>query len=152
MNADELMIFALLIIMVMDYKNQQEGRHRCLECGDKIMYGRTDKKFCCEACRIKHYNDSVRHTRAYRRKIIAILSNNYRILEEIMQSGTKSIDLTDLVSLGFSPYMMTSCHKVRRHDEFGCFDIKYKMSGTRVYSISKIQNVSLTLRTDIDLE
>lgn len=146
-----MLIFVAPIFNVMGYRNQQEKRHRCLECGDKIMYGRADKKFCCEACRIKHHNEGVRNSRAYKRKVMTMLANNYHILEELLLSGIQSIELTDLVTLGFSPYIMTSCNKVRRHEEFGCFDIKYKMSGTRVYSISKIQNVSLTLQTDIEI-
>ena len=86
-------------------------------------------------------------SRTFRRRILAILEKNYNILEEILRAGADSIDLSDLLQMGFVPGVVTSYHKIRRHDEYSCFDIKYIMTDSRIYSISKIQNVSLTLRT-----
>lgn len=120
---------------------------RCLECGEKIRYGRIDKKYCCEDCRNRHYNNLMKASRTFRRRILAILEKNYNILEEILRAGADSIDLSDLLQMGFVPGVVTSYHKIRRHDEYSCFDIKYIMTDSRIYSISKIQNVSLTLRT-----
>jgi hypothetical protein len=78
--------------------------------------------------------------------VLSTLTKNYQLLESLIESGIDSIELTDIMSMGFSPHMVTSCYKMRRFEEYGCFDIKYKLAGTRIYSISKIQNVSLTLR------
>lgn len=148
-----LSIFVTIIRrIVMEYEKNERMMSRCLECGDKIRYGRTDKKFCCDACKTKHHNNMARAGRNYRRKVLSLLTRNYDLLDEILRSDIESIELTDLVSMGFSPYIMTSCHKVRRHEEYACFDIKYKMSGTRVYSISKIQNVSLPLHVSMENE
>ena len=60
-----------------------------------------------------------------------------------MRSDVASIELIDLEGLGFSTGVITSYRKVGRHDEYSCFDIKYIMTATRVYSIKKI---SLNLR------
>lgn len=132
----------------MDYGNNTERPARnCLECGDEIRYGRTDKKFCCEDCRNRHYNNLTKVSRAFRRKVIAMLSRNYGVLNELLRSGATSLDLLDAVTMGFVPGIMTSCRKNGRHNEFCCFDIRYIMTRTKIYSISKIQNVSLPLQS-----
>ena len=110
----------------------------CLECGDRIRYGRTDKKFCCDMCRTKYYNDQVRASRMYRRRVLGALSRNYEILDNLLRSGMDAVDLFELEGVGFSPGVVTSYRKVNRHDEYTCFDIKYIMTPTRVSNIKKI--------------
>ena len=135
----------------MDYKKREKRMPVCLECGDKIMYGRIDKKFCCEECKVRYYNNLAKGSRAYRRKIMGRLARNYQILEQIIKAGEKSVELTDLVSAGFTPESVTGYHKNRfKSDEYWCFDIKYRMTDSRVYSISKIRNVSLNLHPDME--
>lgn len=119
---------------------------RCLECGDQIRYGRVDKKFCCEDCRVTHYNRQSRSSRAFRRRVLGILVKNYDILEGLFRAGTSSIGITDIMAMGFIPGMVTSYGRVGKHDEFTCFDIKYRMTPSRLSHISKIQNVSLPLQ------
>lgn len=112
----------------------------CLECGDRIRYGRTDKKFCCDDCRMRHYNAAARSSRAFRRRVFSVLSRNHRVLETLLKAGVDSVDLIDLAAMGFSPTFVTSHTKTGKHNEYGCFDIKYIMTRTRIYSIMKIQN------------
>ena len=50
--------------LAMVYKKYVRHMPVCLECGDQIRYGRTDKKFCCDECRARNYNDRVRKSRA----------------------------------------------------------------------------------------
>lgn len=123
----------------------------CLECGDKIKYGRTDKKFCCEDCRNRHHNRSASQGRVFRRKVLNILDRNYAILESLVRSGITSIDMTDILAMGFITSIMTSCRVSRRHVEYCCFDIKYVMTPAKMTSISKIQNVSVPLRSDMEM-
>lgn len=132
----------------MDY-GKKMVRHipTCLECGDKIRYGRTDKKFCCDDCRNRHYNNIAKGSRTFRRKVLAMLSRNYAVLNELLRSGATSVDVMDAVTMGFVPGVMTACRKSGRHEEFSCFDIRYIMTNTRIYSISKIQNVYLPLHS-----
>ena len=135
----------------MEYGKREKRMPVCLECGDKIRYGRTDKKFCCEDCKNKHYNRLAKVGRAYRRKIMNRLTRNYQILEQLIKDGVESVDLTDIVSAGFTPETVTGFHKNRcKSDKYWCFDIKYSMSDSRVYSISKIRNVSLNLHPDME--
>lgn len=132
----------------MDYGSKTERPARnCLECGDEIRYGRTDKKFCCDDCRNRYNNNLAKVRMTFRRKVMAMLTRNYDVLNEVLRSGATSVDLMDAVTMGFVPGIMTSFRKNGRHDEFCCFDIRYIMTRTRIYSISKIQNVSLSLHS-----
>lgn len=139
------------IVCIMKYVRKEKRMPVCLECGDKIKYGRSDKKFCCEECKNRHNNKMAKFSRANRRKIMGMLARNYAILEQLIRSGIKSAEITDLISEGFVPDCVTGFHKNRfQSDEFSCFDIKYKMTDSRVYSISKIRNVSLNLQVDME--
>ena len=116
----------------MEYKMRERHIPVCLECGDKIKYGRTDKKFCCDDCRNRHYNAKLKQGRTYRRRVLALLDRNYELLDEVLKSGRDSADFTYLMTLGFNPDAVTFCHHSRRHEIYGCFDIIYKMSETRI--------------------
>ncbi len=126
----------------MDYGIKQ-AKHRsvCLECGNIIRYGRTDKRFCCDECRTKHHNDLARAGRSLRTKILKAMDKNYEILDELVRSGAASADLAGLMSVGFVPGVVTSHCKTGRHDVYSCYDIKYIMTSTRLYSIEKIQKL-----------
>lgn len=124
----------------MSYKKYERHIPVCLECGDEIRYGRTDKKFCCEECRTKHNNALARSSRILKRRVMKVLTRNYEILSSLHKAEVESIDLIDIMSMGFIPSVVTSYRKSGRHDEYSCFDIKFIMTNTRVYSISKIQN------------
>lgn len=123
---------------------------RCLHCGDQIKYGRKDKKFCCDECRNNHYNEQTKAGRTFRRKVMSQMVGNYDILDTLFKAGVSSIDILDAVAMGFAPGIVTSYRRVGKHDEFCCFDIKYIMTRTRIYSISKLENVSLNLQAGID--
>ncbi len=130
----------------MDYdKKYVRKRPLCLECGNRILYGRTDKKFCCEECRTKHHNDQARVGRIFKAKVLKAMERNYVILDEILRKGEDSANLMELAAVGFVPGIVTSYQKSGKHDVYTCYDIKYIMTRTRVYSIMKIQNLSLSL-------
>jgi hypothetical protein len=73
---------------------------------------------------------------------------NYDVLDTLFKAGVTSVDLIDAVTMGFVPGIVTSYRRVGKHDEFCCFDIRYIMTQMRIYSISKLENVSLNLQTD----
>ena len=133
-------------VMLMDYEKRMRRIPTCLECGDKIRYGRTDKKFCCEDCRNRYYNELTRSGKAFRRKILSQLMANYQVLDRLFKAEVQSIDIIDAVTMGFVPGVVTSYRRVGKHDEFCCFDIKYIMTNMRIYSISKLENVSVPLQ------
>ena len=131
----------------MNYAKKQE-RHipRCLECGDKIRYGRPDKKFCSEDCKNRHHNNLARSSRHMKRKVLSILEKNYELLDELVRTGVDAVWLSDIMLMGFNPYYMTCFRKMRGHGQCACFDINYIQTANRLSSISKIQNLSLNLQ------
>lgn len=135
----------------MEYKRIIRNIPVCLECGDKIKYGRTDKKFCSEDCKNRHHNKQSKGSRAFRRKVLGQIDRNYEILDSLVLAGIDAIDTTDILALGFVPDMFTSFRRLRSHFEYCCFDIKYIMTPSRISSISKIRNVSLSLQIGTDM-
>lgn len=123
---------------------------RCLECGDKIAYGRSDKKFCSEECKNHHHNHRFSTARSIRRRIMTALEKNYNILDKLVSSGVDAISLDDILSLGFNPRFLTSFVRCRRYCRYSCFDISYIVTTDRVFSISKIQNLSVNLQAGHD--
>ena len=73
------------------------------------------------------------------------LMSNYQILDSLFRAGITSVELIAAVTMGFAPGVMTSYRRVGKHDEYCCFDIKYIMTKMRIYSISKLENVSVPL-------
>ncbi len=136
----------------MDYDLNKRKQAHCLECGDTIRYGRTDKKFCCDECKTRHYNNIAKAGRTLRNKVIAAINRNYDILETLLRSGADSADIVDLTSMGFVPGVSTSYRRSGKRDVYTCYDIKYVMTATRVYSIMKIKNLSVNLQIGTELK
>lgn len=125
-----------------------EERSRCLECGDTIEYGRAGKKFCCENCKNRYNNRRVRNTRISRMRVMTSLDKNYRILERLLRMGVTTMDVSYMKQLGFSFDSVTSYHKVRKRDEFCCFDISFVVTETKVTSITRVPVVLSQPDTD----
>lgn len=122
----------------MEYEIIDESRSACLECGEPIIYGRTDKKFCCEGCKNRYNNRRTRNSRNMKLRIWNALEKNHRILEGLIKTGIATVRLPDLASLGFNAEYSTAFHKVGNHREFRCFDIVYYLSESRIFGIRKV--------------
>ena len=108
----------------MKYERKLRVLPKCLNCGEKILYGRTDKRYCCEECRMEHHNEQMKDSRTFRRRVLSQLSANYSLLSTVLNSGVDSIPLADIVAMGCVPGIVSSYSRVGKHDEFGCFDLK----------------------------
>ena len=139
----------------MGYKIVERRTPVCIECGDRIRYGRSDKKFCCDSCKSAHHNRVSKASRNIRRKIQRMLNRNYEILDSLLKADVTASDMMELMSMGFTPGLYTSCRKhvcrQHSHNEYVCFDIKYRMTMNRVSCISKLQNVSVPLQCGPEL-
>ncbi len=111
----------------------------CVECGDEIRYGRQDKKFCSCECKNRYNNRKVRNSRLTKLRVINSLERNHGILEQMLRLGVDSMDLASLKNLGFDIDYVTSYRKVRRHDEYCCFDIRFILTPTRICSVSRLR-------------
>jgi hypothetical protein len=120
-------------------KNQEDGlRGRCLECGDVLPYGRSDMKFCCVNCKSRYHYVNGGQLKNLRLKTIGAIDRNHGILESLLDEGVTSIDIPDLAQRGYNFDCITSYHKVRKRNEYRCYDIKYFMSESRVFCLTRV--------------
>lgn len=121
----------------------EEKKGKCLECGDSLPYGsRSDMKFCSSSCKSRWHYVNGNHLKGLRLKTIGALDRNHAILESLLAKGITCVDIQDIVQMGFNINYMTSYHKVRRHDEYRCFDIKYILTPSRMTGIERIKLIS----------
>lgn len=120
-------------------ETEEQQRGRCLECGDVLPYGRSDMKFCCSSCKNRYHYARVGHLKGVRLRTIGALDRNHEILDALLKRGVTSINIPDLGQMGYRFDCVTSYHKVRNHDEYRCFDIKYFLSPSRVFDLSRVE-------------
>jgi len=111
---------------------------KCLECGDRIEYGRLDRKFCCDACKNRFNNKKAKNSRIVKMRILHVLNKNYSILDRLIKINVTALTVMQLKQMGFDFDYITSYRKFRRHDEYGCFDISLVIMSSKVISITKM--------------
>lgn len=115
----------------------KEDRSACLECG-KELYGRADKKFCNASCKNRYHNRTMEDRRKMIQRMMTDLSSNYAILEKLLNTGIRVINLCDAEALGFRASIITGYSRTKGHNEFRCFDIRYCQSPTRIFNIKRV--------------
>ena len=99
----------------------------CLECGEKII-GRSDKKFCSDACRNAYNNKQNKDSTNLMRNINNKLRKNYRILVEVNIDGKTKIAKSKLESLGFDFDYFTNLKVYKNGSEYKfIYDYGYKL-------------------------
>ncbi|KMQ69034.1 hypothetical protein ACM39_07105 [Chryseobacterium sp. FH2] len=99
----------------------------CLECGEKIL-GRSDKKFCNDACRNAYNNKQNRNSTNLMRNVNNKLRKNYRILQEINVDGKAKTTQSKLDSLGFDFEYFTNIKVYKNGSEYKyIYDYGYKL-------------------------
>lgn len=99
----------------------------CLECGEKII-GRSDKKFCNDACRNAYNNKQNKDSTNLMRNINNKLRKNYRILVETNIDGKTKIARSKLESLGFDFDYFTNLKVYKNGSEYKfIYDYGYKL-------------------------
>ncbi len=119
-------------------EGKEKRRGRCLACGKVLPSGRSDMKFCSVTCKSRYHYSNGGRFKAVRQRVIRELDNNHGILEALLDAGIRSIDLPDLVQLGYDFNCSTGYHKVRSHHEYRCYDIKFCMTSSRIFKLEKI--------------
>ena len=122
----------------MAYKYVESEGRECLECGQEILYGRSDKKFCSEECKNRYHNRKGNEFVRVHSKTMRILDNNYRILSRCLEQGQTSVDLGDAILWGFNPDYLTGIFRNKIKTELRCYDIKYYRSESRLYHIERV--------------
>ncbi|MGE4514394.1 MAG: hypothetical protein AB7E26_11355 [Chryseobacterium sp.] len=99
----------------------------CLECGEKII-GRSDKKFCNDACRNAYNNKQNKDSNNLMRNVNNKLRKNYRILAEINVDGKTKIARSKLDGLGFDFDYFTNLKVYKNGSEYKfIYDYGYKL-------------------------
>ena len=89
-----------------------EEKRKCLYCGEPI-YGRMDKKFCCDSCRNSYNYERTHKQTNLVRNINAILARNYAILQELNASGKTFVTQRQLADKSFDFRYFTHLYKTK---------------------------------------
>lgn len=84
----------------------------CLECGEKLV-GRTDKKFCSDACRNSYNNTINKDRKNLIRNTNNWLRKNYRILEVLNPEQKTKVSRAKLIEKGFDFNYFTSIYTTK---------------------------------------
>ena len=97
----------------------------CLECGEPVK-GRSDKKFCSDACRnIYHYNANNAPIN-YVRNVVNILKRNRRVLSEPNPEGKTKVHREKLLERGYNFLYHTNIYRTRAGNTYVfCFEHGY---------------------------
>ena len=91
----------------------------CLNCGESI-FGRSDKKFCDDACRNNYNNSQRRDVTNLMRNVNNALRKNRLILEKLVPSdtGKTKVHKDKLLKQGFDFDMLTSIYTTRNGNQY----------------------------------
>lgn len=94
-------------------------------------------KFCSPSCRSSYNYRKAPANKGLRLRTINAINRNYDILESLLEDGCTTMDIPDLSAMGYNFDCITSYHKVRNHNEYRCYDIKYYKSESRIFGLSR---------------
>lgn len=96
----------------------------CRECRAPLA-GRSDKKFCDDACRNSYNNRQHYQRNKEMRRINRILARNYRILESLNPGDSARCSKQELMLQGFDFHHFTS---IRRSSQGFCYYFVYNLA------------------------
>ena len=104
-----------------------EEAKKCLQC-NKLLRGRSDKKFCNDYCRNNYNNQLKAHANNHVRNINSALGKNRRVLEELLPVAEEIGKATKekLLNHGFSfKYITHTFTNKKGATYFYCYDYGY---------------------------
>lgn len=97
----------------------------CLDCGSPVV-GRSDKKFCDDACRSNYNNKLHGEELSYLRQVNTILKKNRKILESLNPDGKIKIKIKKLHAEGFNFDYFTSIYETGKGNRYRfCYEFGY---------------------------
>lgn len=101
----------------------------CAECGREV-FGRSDKKFCSDACRSAFNNKSIAGSDKYMRKVHRTLKKNHSILLQLNPEGKTKTHRDQLLKAGFDFDFCTNTYTTKDQKEYRfCYDQGYLLLG-----------------------
>jgi len=113
-------------------------RSSCRFCGEQ-MKGRSDKRFCNNACRVTFHNVRNESKRNMIKAVNKVLLKNYQILKLYWDVGERDVSRYVLVQSGFNFNYFTSIQKLDSGASYCfCYDIGFSsLDGTVVRILKK---------------
>ena len=106
---------------------KQKEDKTCLLC-NKVLKGRSDKKFCDDYCRAAYNNDLKSVSNNFIRNVNNALGKNRRILENLLpdSEATAKASRDKLIEKGFQFKYLTNIHKTKNgHTYYYCYEYGY---------------------------
>ncbi|MAY83785.1 MAG: hypothetical protein CMP59_06580 [Flavobacteriales bacterium] len=107
---------------------------RCNCCGEALL-GRSDKRFCNDACRSQHYHLHHQKEREKISDINRILRNNRRILLEWRSTNEELTYKDKLLQKGFCFEYYTHFRELDDRKAYFCYDLGYVEEGRARYKL-----------------
>lgn len=105
-----------------------ENEGKCLLCG-KSFQGRTDKKFCSDACRSEYHNRLRAKEGNQVRDVDRILHRNREFLRDNLRAGNTVINMNEPIAAFFNSRFFTSIERrFLRPPIYHCFGYRYYIS------------------------
>ena len=104
---------------------ESKEERNCPWCGEPVV-GRTDKRFCSDACRNDYNNALRREEEKKTRAVNRILGRNSRILARQLKAGRTTASVPDLALQAFNFKVFTSVRKrFLLRDIYWCYGYTY---------------------------
>lgn len=98
---------------------------KCLECGDTLI-GRSDKKFCSDACRNTFNNKSNSENNLFIRNVNNALKKNRKILEELLVGDKTKVHKDVLYKRSFDFDLITRIYTTQKGSVYRfCYEYGY---------------------------
>lgn len=117
----------MIALSLSKQKIMGEEVKNCMQC-NKVLRGRSDKKFCDDYCRNNYNNQLKAHSNNYVRNINNALGKNRRILEDVLPPHEETIKATrhKLLDAGFQFKYFTHTYITKKGiTYFFCYDYGY---------------------------
>ena len=102
-----------------------------------MEYGRKNRKFCSETCKNNYHNREYRGIRVRHARVKHCIDRNYDILDKLFKMKVYSIDITDIIMMGFNPEFSTGWRKSKTHIEYRCYEYRYCLSSNKLFNLEK---------------
>lgn len=112
----------------------------CMYCQRQVN-GRSDKKYCCDACRYAARNKRKKQSNSRKIQVFDRLQKNERVLKNLFEIGIKSVSKIQLKKAGFDFRFYTSTLQ----NKSGCYIFIFEMGYREILSKEPIDQYDLKI-------
>lgn len=101
---------------------------KCKQC-ERLVVGRSDKKFCSDACRIDHHNQQKKDAYDFRKELIKVTECNRKLLHQLLDEGFDKFKTEELLAKGFNFNGITGIAPKAKQIEIYCYEYRLVKKG-----------------------